>query len=107
MARPLVILALVLFTIAGLASADTVPGDTASEAAAAAVPSFGPTSDDQIGTSEDDGSHEADAAVEAPVGGPVTPGAFAPGPDSSSQSGATIAEVSAIAAAVAAASYFF
>lgn len=115
MARPVVVLALVLVAFVGLACAQTpsgeIPkGDTAALAAAAAVPAGGPSSDEEIGNSED-GASPADDVAEAPVGGPVPPGAFPPIADESQNSGASglhaVSAVAGAAAVAAVAAYFF
>lgn len=113
MARPVVVLALVLVTFVGLACTQTqgseIPkADTAALAAAAAVPAEGPTNDDEIGNSDDDTSQQDDV-VEAPVGGPVPPGAFPPTTETPSSGASDLGAVSAFAGAalVAAASYLF
>ncbi|EXB82462.1 hypothetical protein L484_027637 [Morus notabilis] len=105
MARPniVVVLALLLFAVAGLASAETPDAD-------AAVPSFGPSSDDLIGNSDEGISSHEDEVVEAPVGGPAPPGAFPPTAEApGSHSGASAIDVSAVAgvAVAAVAGYFF
>ncbi|PON91401.1 hypothetical protein TorRG33x02_126840 [Trema orientale] len=118
MARRAVVLALVLVAFVGLACADTqgsepAKGDTASIAAAAAVPPSGDTDDEQIGNSNDDDASQQDDVVEAPVGGPVPPGAFPPGtvespPESvSGASGLEAASAFAGVAVAAVAGYFF
>ncbi|KAA8533243.1 hypothetical protein F0562_033224 [Nyssa sinensis] len=95
-----VVLALVFFAIVGLAStADSTPD--AAAAAPAIVDAGG--NNDLIGTG-DEGDSEA-----APVGGPVPEGVFTPvSPAQSPNSGATVLEVSSVAAgAVAVAATLF
>ncbi|KAF8017599.1 hypothetical protein BT93_H2706 [Corymbia citriodora subsp. variegata] len=106
MARQLVVLALVLVAVLGLASAQSpasAPAPYSSGGAAA-----GPSDDGTIGVIGD-GSAGSD---EAPVGGPVPAGAFPPTEEGpalapSSKSGATVTKVSAVAAVAAVAGYFF
>uniref|UniRef100_A0A803PH51 Anther-specific protein BCP1 n=1 Tax=Cannabis sativa TaxID=3483 RepID=A0A803PH51_CANSA len=81
MARPVVIMALLVIALAGLVSADVnsemIKGGTGAAAAAAPLPAAGPSDDNEIGNSDGDGQSDDDV-VEAPIGGPVPPGAFSP-----------------------------
>ncbi|XP_062109503.1 anther-specific protein BCP1 [Humulus lupulus] len=80
MARPVVIMALLAIAFVGLVSADgnseIIKGGTGAAAAAAPLPAAGPSNDNEIGNTDGDG--QADDVAEAPVGGPVPPGAFSP-----------------------------
>ncbi|KAF3431144.1 hypothetical protein FNV43_RR25874 [Rhamnella rubrinervis] len=117
MARQIVVLALVLFAVFGLACAAdsaTNPLEAAKDAATEALPSEGPTSDDQIGNSDEAHAKNTPGGdildvVEGPIGGPESAGAtgaaFAPGP--SHHSAATPLQVSAGVAVAAVAGYFF
>lgn len=111
MARRLVVLALVLVAVLGLASAQA---PASSPSAFSSGEASSPVDDSTIGVIGDSGDAPVDAgdAVEAPVGGPVPEGAFPPTQDGPAQapsatSSATVAKVSAVAAVAAVAGCFF
>ncbi|XP_010026590.2 classical arabinogalactan protein 11-like [Eucalyptus grandis] len=108
MARQLVVLALVLVAILGLASAQAPAKAPAAHSGGEAA---APADDSTVGPI-DDAPAGGDDAIEAPVGGPVPEGAFPPtqeGPAQapSSENGATVTKVSAVAVVAAVAGYFF
>ena len=104
MARQVVVIALVLFAVVGMAFAQNAKGS---------APTPAPTdlneelvSNDIIGTS-DDGAKSPSAVQAAPIGGPVPPGAFNSAPGASSAASALHVSALAGAAAIALVGFFY